>query len=128
MVARDSDQAGRPGPASEPDRRARASGRLTSRRPRRPWHLPRAARRLMAPPCPGQRPRAHVDTPIVGRRAGRAGIDTPNPRTTIHVSSLTHAFAIALIRDLAVQPPQDAFEASRTEKLRAIEALGIDPW
>ncbi len=24
--------------------------------------------------------------------------------------------------------PQDTFEASRTEKLRAIEALGIDPW
>lgn len=24
--------------------------------------------------------------------------------------------------------PQDSFEASRTEKLRAIEALGIDPW
>ncbi len=24
--------------------------------------------------------------------------------------------------------PQDAFEASRTDKLRAIEALGVDPW
>jgi lysyl-tRNA synthetase class 2 len=27
-----------------------------------------------------------------------------------------------------VSSPQDAFEASRTEKLRAIEALGLDPW
>src|SRR3954467_9598697 len=37
---------------------------------------------------------------------------------------------VALFREShpAVSSPQDAFEASRTEKLRAIEALGIDPW
>src|SRR5438552_1338853 len=28
----------------------------------------------------------------------------------------------------AVSDSQDSFEASRTEKLRAIEALGLDPW
>jgi len=41
---------------------------------------------------------------------------------------MTHSFAIALFRELAVSSPHDAFEASRTDKLRAIEALGLDPW
>jgi lysyl-tRNA synthetase class 2 len=41
---------------------------------------------------------------------------------------MTHPFAIALCREPAVSSPQDAFEVSRTEKLRAIEALGLDPW
>src|SRR5690242_7679129 len=31
------------------------------------------------------------------------------------------------VRD-TVSEPQDAFEASRTDKMNAIEALGLDPW
>jgi lysyl-tRNA synthetase class 2 len=41
---------------------------------------------------------------------------------------MTHPFALARFREPAVSSPQDAFEASRTEKLHAIEALGVDPW
>jgi lysyl-tRNA synthetase class 2 len=42
---------------------------------------------------------------------------------------LTLPFAeIPSRKSTAVSSPSDAFEASRTEKLQAIEALGLDPW
>src|SRR4051794_33685506 len=44
---------------------------------------------------------------------------------------MRHPAAVALLREgspAVSSSAPDTFEASRTDKLRAIEALGVDPW